>query len=155
MNHAGAVSALPLSPLGTQFDIPFTIEDSTPRRHRSVRARRIARVMAGYFEAMAIPLERGRLFDISDGREKGPRVAIINETLAKRYFSGVDPLGKVVKMPMAGDLTIVGVVGDVKHDGLQLAAQAGGVRAVLPARAGRDAARGGVRRRRQRWSCRA
>ena len=41
--HAGAVSALPLSPLGTQFDIPFTIDglDATPRR--SARARRIAR----------------------------------------------------------------------------------------------------------------
>ena len=79
--------------------------------------------MAGYFEAIAIPLGKGRLFDIFDGREKGPRVAIINETLAKRYFAGVDPLGKMVKMPMAGDLTIVGVVGDVKHDGLQLAAK--------------------------------
>ena len=120
--HAGAVSALPLSPLGTQFDIPFTIEglDAIAPSERPRAAYRA--VMAGYFEAIAIPLDRGRLFDISDGRENGPRVAIINETLAKRYFSGVDPLGKV-KMPMAGDLTIVGVVGDVKHDGLQLAAK--------------------------------
>ena len=121
--HAGAVSALPLSPLGTQFDIPFTIEglDAIAPSERPRAAYRA--VMAGYFEAIAIPLDRGRLFDISDGRENGPRVAIINETLAKRYFSGVDPLGKVVKMPMAGDLAIVGVVGDVKHDGLQLAAK--------------------------------
>jgi putative ABC transport system permease protein len=50
-------------------------------------------------------------------------VAIVNETLAKRYFAGLDPLDKRVKMPMAGDLTIVGVVGDVRHDGLQLAAK--------------------------------
>jgi putative ABC transport system permease protein len=121
--HAGAVSALPLSPLGTQFDIPFTI-DGLSATAPSERPRAAYRaVMAGYFEAMAIPLVKGRLFDTFDGRDKGPRVAIINETVAKRYFPGVDPLNKRVKMPMAGDLTIVGVVGDVKHDGLQLAAK--------------------------------
>jgi len=123
VRHAGAVSALPLSPLGTQFDIPFTI-DGLSATAPSDRPRAAYRaVMAGYFEAMAIPLVKGRLFDPFDGRDKGPRVAIVNETLAKRYFAGVDPLSKGVKMPMAGGLTIVGVVGDVKHDGLQLAAK--------------------------------
>ncbi|MFI5310950.1 MAG: ABC transporter permease, partial [Gemmatimonadales bacterium] len=123
VTHAGAVSALPLSPLGTQFDIPFTIEglEATSPSDRPRAAYR--GVMAGYFEAMAIPLVKGRLFDTFDGRDNGPRTAIINETLARRYFPGGDPLGKQVKMPMAGDLTIVGVVGDVKHDGLQLPAK--------------------------------
>jgi putative ABC transport system permease protein len=121
--HAGAVSALPLSPLGTQFDISFTI-DGLSATSPSDRPRAAYRaVMAGYFEAMGIPLVKGRIFDTFDGRENGPRVAVINETLAKRYFAGVDPLNKHVKMPMAGDLTIVGVAGDVKHDGLQLAAR--------------------------------
>jgi putative ABC transport system permease protein len=123
VTHAGAVSALPLSPLGTQFDIPFTIDGliaSSPsdRPRAAYRA-----VIAGYFEAMAIPIVKGRVFDGFDGRENGPRVAIVNETVAKRYFAGVDPLNQHVKMPMAGDLTIVGVAGDVKHDGLQLAAK--------------------------------
>jgi putative ABC transport system permease protein len=123
VTHAGAVSALPLSPLGTQFDIPFTI-DGLSASSPSERPRAAYRaVMAGYFEAMAIRLVKGRLFDTFDGRENGPRVAIINETVATRYFAGVDPLNKHVKMPMAGDLTIVGVAGDVKHDGLQLAAK--------------------------------
>jgi putative ABC transport system permease protein len=121
--HAGAVSALPLSPLGTQFDVPFTIAGLTDQS-ASDRPRAAYRaVLAGYFEAMAIPLVKGRLFDRFDGRDKGPRVAIINETVAKRYFSAVDPLNQVVTIPMAGDLTVVGVVGDVKHDGLQLAAK--------------------------------
>jgi putative ABC transport system permease protein len=121
--HAGAVSALPLSPLGTQFDIPFTI-DGLAATSPSERPRAAYRgVMAGYFEAMAIQLRQGRLFDTFDGRDAGPRVAIVNETLARRYFAGGTPLNKHVKMPMAGDLTIVGVVGDVKHDGLQLAAK--------------------------------
>jgi putative ABC transport system permease protein len=123
MMHAGAVSALPLSPLGTQFDVPFTI-DGLADQPASDRPRAAYRaVLAGYFETMAIPLVKGRTFDRFDGREKGPRVAIINETVAKRYFSTVDPLNKVVEIPMAGDLTIVGVVGDVRHDGLQLAAR--------------------------------
>jgi putative ABC transport system permease protein len=123
VRHAGAVSALPLSPLGTQFDISFTI-DGLSATSPSERPRAAYRaVMAGYFEAMGIPLVKGRIFDTFDGRENGPRVAIINETVAKRYFAGVDPLNKRVKMPMAGDLTIVGVAGDVKHDGLQLAAK--------------------------------
>ena len=123
LTHVGAVSAMPLSPLGTQFDIPFTIDglDVTSPSERPRAAYRA--VMAGYFEVMAIPLLKGRLFDVFDGREKGPRAAIINETAAKRYFAGVDPLNRQVKMPMAGDLTIIGVVGDVKHDGLQLSAK--------------------------------
>jgi putative ABC transport system permease protein len=122
--HAGAVSALPLSPLGTQFDIPFTI-DGLAATAPSERPRAAYRaVMAGYFETLAIPLVKGRVFDPFDGRDKGPRVAIINETVAARYFPGIDPLNRQVKMPMAGDLTIVGVVGNVRHDGLQLAAKA-------------------------------
>ena len=80
--------------------------------------------MAGYFQAMGIPLRQGRVFDTFDGRDDGPKVAIVNETVARRYFPGVDPLDKIVSMPMAGDLRIVGVVGDVRHDGLDAIADA-------------------------------
>jgi putative ABC transport system permease protein len=114
-----AVSALPMSPLGVQFDLSFTI-DGLEASSPSERPRAAYRgVMPGYFDAMAIPLREGRTFDAFDGREDGQRVAIVNETLAKRYFGSTSPLNRQVKMPMAGDLTIVGVVADVKHDGLQ------------------------------------
>ena len=114
-----AVSALPMSPLGVQFDLSFSI-DGLEAASPSERPRAAYRaVMPGYFEAMAIPLREGRTFDTFDGREDGQRVAIVNETLAKRYFGSASPINRQVKMPMAGDLTIVGVVGDVKHDGLQ------------------------------------
>ena len=113
-----AVSALPMSPLGVQFELDFTI-DGLGATSPSERPRaRYRAVMPGYFDAMAIPLRNGRVFDAFDGREQSQRVAIVNETLAKRYFGG-DPVNRVVKMPMAGDLTIVGVVADIKHDGLQ------------------------------------
>jgi putative ABC transport system permease protein len=73
---------------------------------------------------MGIELKRGRLFDDFDGRENGPRVAIVNESVVRRYFGEVDPIGQLVKIPMAGDLHIVGIVSDIKHDGLQGTAQA-------------------------------
>lgn len=115
---AGAVSALPMSPLGVQFDIPFTI-DGLAATSPSERPRaRYRAVLPDYFRAMAIPLRRGRPFTSFDGRDDGPKVAIVNETVARRYFAGVDPVGRRIKMPMAGDLEIVGVVGDIRHDGL-------------------------------------
>lgn len=118
----GVVSALPMSPLGVQFEIPFTIdglESSSPSERPRAQYRG---VMPGYFEVMDIPIRAGRLFDDFDGRDAGRSVAIVNETLAKRYFGAASPIDRKVKMPMAGDLTIVGLVGDVKHDGLQAAA---------------------------------
>jgi putative ABC transport system permease protein len=118
-DQVSAVSALPMSPLGVQFELNFTIdglEAASPSERPRARYRA---VMPGYFEAMAIPLRSGRVFDSFDGRDDGQRVAIVNETLAKRYFGTASPINRQVKMPMAGDLTIVGVVGDVKQDGLQ------------------------------------
>ena len=54
----------------------------------------------------------------------GPKAAIVNESVVRRYFGAVDPIDKLVRMPMAGDLHIVGVVADIRHDGLQASAQA-------------------------------
>ena len=116
--QVSAVSALPMSPLGVQFELNFTIdglEAASPSERPRARYRG---VLPGYFEAMAIPIRAGRSFDSFDGRESSQRVAIVNETLAKRYFGG-QPINRAVKIPMAGDLTIVGVVADIKHDGLQ------------------------------------
>ena len=78
-------------------------------------------VMPGYFDAMTIPLRTGRVFDAFDGRDDGQRVAIVNETLARRYFGESSPINRQIKLPMAGDLTIVGVVGDVRHESMQSA----------------------------------
>jgi putative ABC transport system permease protein len=74
---------------------------------------------AGYFQAMGIPLIRGRYFDQTDG-EKTPGVAIINETMARRFWPGQDPLGKRIQAGFDESqwCTIVGIIGDVKHRGL-------------------------------------
>jgi len=123
VRSAGAVSALPMSPLGQDFDLPFTIdglEATSPAERPRANYRG---VMAGYFETMAIPLRQGRSFTEFDGREDGPRVAVINETAARRYFRDTSPLDRVIRIPMAGDLTIVGVVADVRHYGLDATAE--------------------------------
>ena len=71
-----------------------------------------------YFQAMGIPLLRGRLFDKSDAPtpNQGAWVAIIDETLAKTWFPNEDPIGKQINQ--GPDATIVGVVGTVSQDEL-------------------------------------
>jgi predicted permease len=75
----------------------------------------------GYFDALGIPLLRGRLFEAGDG-PAAEHVAVVSRSLAERKWPGEDPLGKLVQFGnMDGDLTpfrIVGVVGDVRDFGL-------------------------------------
>jgi putative ABC transport system permease protein len=79
--------------------------------------------MPEYFQTMGIRLQKGRVFDRFDGREDGPKVAIVNESLVRRYFGALDPIDKLVRMPMAGDLHIVGVISDIRHQSLQASAE--------------------------------
>jgi putative ABC transport system permease protein len=82
---------------------------------------------AGYFETMQIPLVQGRTFDESDHAASMP-VAIINETLAARFFDN-DPVGQRIRFgansPDEGWRTIVGIVGDEKYEGLSNAVRPG------------------------------
>jgi putative ABC transport system permease protein len=74
-------------------------------------------VTPGYFEAMATPLMRGRSFAASD-RDDSLRVAIVDERLAARLWPGEEPIGKGIFRGDAGPYTIVGVVRDVRLEGL-------------------------------------
>jgi putative ABC transport system permease protein len=79
------------------------------------------RAMHDFFETMGIPIRRGRGFDESDG-PTAPRVAVINETMARRLFPNQDPIGQHVRMgpnPSGAWTTIIGVIGDIKHGGLE------------------------------------
>jgi predicted permease len=82
------------------------------------------RALHDYFSAMRIPVVRGRVFSDAD-RPGAPLVAVVNETLAARLFPGEEPLGQRVAVgadPNEPWLTIVGVVGDIRHDGLDAVA---------------------------------
>jgi putative ABC transport system permease protein len=116
VQSAGAASALPMHPVGIDFALPFSIEGRNPEASGEEPRADIRATTEGYFETMKIPLLRGRLLDERD-REDAPHVTLINETLARRYFPGEEPMGKVIVNPH-GKTEIVGVVGDVHPDGL-------------------------------------
>ena len=79
-----------------------------------------------YFRTLQVPLLKGRVFTARDGAG-APGVAIINETMARQFLPGEDPIGASLQADLRGELvvhedliddqprTIVGVVGDIKH----------------------------------------
>jgi len=80
----------------------------------------IQRVTPGYFETFGIPLIEGRYFDERDVAG-GPTVAVVNETNARRYFMGEDPVGKTIVLDMTSyrpRVQIVGVVADSRLNAL-------------------------------------
>jgi len=78
----------------------------------------------GYFEALSIPLLRGRTFAERDNDAKAPLVAVVNRNFVRQYFSASDPIGQhfVPKLDHPGEADqareIIGVVGDVRSDDL-------------------------------------
>lgn len=68
-----------------------------------------------YFKVLGVPLLRGRWFDQTDSATSR-RVAVISESLARRHFQGENPIGQHIKHGQSSE--IVGVVGDVKYNGL-------------------------------------
>jgi predicted permease len=78
-------------------------------------------VDGNFFDAMGIPLERGRSFQITDTRD-APHAAVVNEALAKEKWPNENPIGKIIQFGnMDGNLkpfTVVGVVGDVRDQNL-------------------------------------
>jgi putative ABC transport system permease protein len=116
VQSAAGVSALPMYPVGIDFALPFTIEGKAAAANGEEPRADIRTATPGYFETMKIALLKGRLIDGRD-RQGMPGAMVINETMARRYFGGEDPIGKVVRNPH-GAAAVVGIVGDVKHYGL-------------------------------------
>jgi putative ABC transport system permease protein len=80
-----------------------------------------SRALHHYFQAMGIPIRRGRGFEPTDV-STAPPVAVINQTMASRLFANEDPIGQHIRMgstPTGAWMTIVGVIGDVRHRGLE------------------------------------
>ena len=111
----GAVDMLPLA--GARAAYGFEIEgrpDLPPGEGGSIDSRRAA---PGYFEAMRIPLIRGRTFT-DDDRAGAPGVAVVNQAAARRFWPGEDPIGQRIQLGGNDPLTIVGIVGSIRHFGL-------------------------------------
>ena len=128
---AGAVEYLPLSGLDSNTGLLIEGRPIPAPGERIFAHYRV--VTADYFRAMGMRLRQGRAFTAADN-DKAPRVAVINETMARRYWPGENPIGKRAALDFEAmrfypdrapdfDLAlglreIVGVVADVKHTGL-------------------------------------
>jgi putative ABC transport system permease protein len=121
VREAGIARNLPLS--GADASLNFTIENRPVEASADQARAKYRSVSAGYFTALGIPVERGRAFNQNDG-EKTPGVAVINRAMARRFWPGQDPIGQRIKPGFDDSVwcTIVGIVGDVKHAGLDAAA---------------------------------
>jgi len=109
------------------------------------------RVSAGYFDAMAIPVMAGRDFGPEDGPD-APTVVVVSRSVAERHWPGERPLGRTILIGEPGDTRaaiIVGVVGEVRHQGIAVAtepmvyfaaSQGGGRRRFVIVRGERDPA---------------
>jgi predicted permease len=116
---SGVVTALPLEG-GSNLD-RFFVEGQAPIPRGSEPAAAVPAVTPGYFDAIGIPLLRGRYLQKEDVSGK-PLVAVVSRGVVARFFHGTDPLGKRLKLGYWDGnqpwMTIVGVVGDVKGGSL-------------------------------------
>ncbi|HEX2167615.1 MAG TPA: ABC transporter permease [Longimicrobiales bacterium] len=124
VTHVGAIQHLPLG--GSGMRITFEVEGREPPAPGEEQALDVRVVTPGYFEAMDVPLQRGRTFTNMDRTGTQP-VALLSESAVARHFPGEDPIGRRIIMGWTRDSgpvegTVVGVVGDVRHG--QLRAQA-------------------------------
>lgn len=122
----GSSNSLPMNP--ARFQLPFAIENRAAESERAPVAD-VVSVSPSYFSVLRAPLISGRVFSDADNFT-GQRVALINETLARRYWPAESPVGQHIQLigrarPSPGQIpwiTIVGVVGDIKSDGFDVAA---------------------------------
>src|ERR1700730_715676 len=118
IDRAAMTSDLP-GPLPT-ITAALVIEDRAADSSQGLTAE-VIRVSPDYFMLMQCPLIRGRFF--LDGDESGKQdVAIIDETTARRYWSGIDPVGRRLRLSGNRNLPLswvtgVGIVKDMKQDG--------------------------------------
>jgi putative ABC transport system permease protein len=114
VKSASLVRGLPFS--GNGGDTEIILPDrEIPPKGKEPRAM-FNTAMPNYFETMGIPLIKGRLFNEQD-QLNTPRVFLINQTLARRFWPDQDPIGKQIKTDAADGATgaVIGVVGDAKH----------------------------------------
>ncbi|MDT4897638.1 MAG: hypothetical protein QOH25_2715 [Acidobacteriota bacterium] len=116
---AGTTHSLPLG--GSDSTRPFIIADTPPPDPGTEPGADYSVISPDYFRALGIPVVRGREFNETDNAG-APGVVLINQSLARRYWKNEDPVGKRLRQgAVSGEspwLTIIGIVGDVRHGGL-------------------------------------
>ncbi len=112
---AGAVIGLPLATTRGDWSIVLEGDEASGRIGRAADWQVVT---PGYFEAIGTPLRDGRTFTDADRADTLP-VIVINETMAKRFWPGQNPIGRRLTMGRNDRwITIVGIVADIHHRGL-------------------------------------
>lgn len=116
---AGTIQFLPLGGFTNRGAFHF-IGRAQPARPEDMESD-VSTVSRGYFAAMGIPVFRGRAFDRGDGMDS-PRVALVNESFVQKYCRNENPVGQHILGDWANPkpTEIVGVVGDIRHNGLTI-----------------------------------
>jgi putative ABC transport system permease protein len=122
---AGVTSLLPLSANDTSVE--FKIEGRPEPQPGAAPVARPLSVDQDYFRVMRVPVRKGRALGAEDTKHSA-RVVLVNEELARRYFAGEDPTGKRLILyntyakSEPSPYTVVGVVSDIRHRGLNIPA---------------------------------
>lgn len=118
IESAGLVTELPLAGMHMEHNLAFADREFEAGKEPEIGAHE---VNPSYFDTVGIPLVMGRPFT-TDDREDSPLVAVINQSMARQYWLGKSPIGARVRWARASGppvwMTIVGVVGNVRFDGL-------------------------------------
>lgn len=118
---AGFSTILPLA--GTNSDSSFAIEGRPSNDKNPSPDEEIRQVSPDYFRALETPLIKGRFFTDADNAE-APLVVIVNQVFAKKFWPGEEAIGKRIATGGTREkpdwMTIVGVVGDMRHFGLDI-----------------------------------
>lgn len=103
-------------PLDWQFRMPVVLPEKPDQAHMT----QFRMISPDYFRAMKISLRQGRAFSDSDNAA-APPVIIVNEAFAQRFFDGQNPLARQVTVRRDATHQVIGVVADVKQEGLDTA----------------------------------
>jgi predicted permease len=108
------------------YKVPFLIEGQSAEPPGQRPFLPHGEATPDYFHAMGIPLLGGRVFTEADTAEKAPPTIIINKTVARQFWPNEDPIGNRLKFDdpnfKSPWFTIIGVVGDVRQEGLEMPA---------------------------------
>jgi putative ABC transport system permease protein len=116
--EAGNIAGFPLTPVPSYYQRQFTVADGAPQDSIAAPYALFSFATPGYFEAMGIPIIRGRSFRRVDTNREAHGV-IISASLARALFANANPVGRRVRWARATELpayTVVGVAGDVPSE---------------------------------------
>ena len=119
VESVGAINSLPMG--GMLATVEFTIVGRPPIEARDEPTANLRVISMGYLQTMRIPLLAGRSFTEAEDSH-APVAALINQTIARRYWPNGNPIGEHLKINDINsgwrDIEIAGIVGDVKQTGL-------------------------------------